>query len=87
MSISDDELNEDRVISTGILGLDDVLSGGFPLGHFFLVQGEPGAGKTTLGLQFLMEGGRHGEHVLYVTLSESEHETRSTRSTGGRSAA
>jgi circadian clock protein KaiC len=76
MSTSEDELNEDRVISTGIPGLDDVLSGGFPLGHFFLVQGEPGAGKTTLGLQFLMEGGRNGERVLYVTLSESEHEIK-----------
>ena len=65
---------QDKRISTGIAGLDDVLGGGFPQGHFFLVEGEPGTGKTTLGLQFLMEGARHGEPVLYVTLSESQRE-------------
>jgi circadian clock protein KaiC len=67
---------EDEVVSTGIAGLDNILNGGFPRGHFFLVEGEPGAGKTTLGLQFLMAGSRRGEPVLYVTLSESEREIR-----------
>jgi circadian clock protein KaiC len=66
--------NEDITVSSGIPGLDDVLNGGFPRGHFFLVEGEPGAGKTTLGLQFLMAGRDLGESVLYVTLSESENE-------------
>ena len=70
------EATEDEQISTGIAGLDDVLNGGFPRGHVFLVEGEPGAGKTTLGLQFLMNGVRNGDRVLYVTLSESEHEIR-----------
>jgi circadian clock protein KaiC len=51
-----------------------VLHGGFPQGHFFLIEGEPGTGKTTLGLQFLMEGARAGEKSLYVTLSESKRE-------------
>jgi circadian clock protein KaiC len=69
-----DEPAQDQLISTGIAGLDDVLKGGIPRGHFFLVQGEPGAGKTTLGLQFLMEGRRRGESALYVTLSESLRE-------------
>jgi circadian clock protein KaiC len=64
----------EQVVSTGITGLDDVLNGGFPRGHFFLVEGEPGAGKTTLGLQFLMAGRGNGEALLYVTLSESERE-------------
>lgn len=64
----------DKAISSGIPGLDNVLNGGFPRGHFFLVEGEPGAGKTTLGLQFLMAGRDLGEPVLYVTLSESEAE-------------
>ncbi len=64
----------DRRISTGIPGLDDVLTGGFPQGHLFLVQGVPGSGKTTLGLQFLMDGAQRGESVLYVTLSESKFE-------------
>ncbi len=67
---------DDKVLSTGCVGLDDVLNGGFPRGHVFLIEGEPGAGKTTLGLQFLMEGVRQGESVLYVTLSESENEIR-----------
>ena len=65
---------QDARVSTGIAGLDDILNGGFPAGHFFLVEGEPGTGKTTLGLQFLMEGARRGENVLYVTLSESQVE-------------
>jgi circadian clock protein KaiC len=65
---------EDLLTATGIEGLDDILHGGFPHGHFFLVEGEPGSGKTTLGLQFLMDGARQGESVLYVTLSESRRE-------------
>jgi circadian clock protein KaiC len=65
---------QDERVSTGIAGLDDVLSGGFPQGHFFLVEGDPGTGKTTLGLQFLMDGARRGKQVLYVTLSESKKE-------------
>ena len=61
-------------VSTGIAGLDDILTGGFPTGHFYLIEGDPGTGKTTMGLQFLLEGVRHGEKGLYVTLSESENE-------------
>ncbi len=61
-------------VTTGIVGLDAVLHGGLPVNHLYLVQGKPGTGKTTLGLQFLMEGARQGEHVLYITLSETEVE-------------
>jgi circadian clock protein KaiC len=57
--------------SSGSRGLDDVLGGGLPAGHFFLIEGEPGTGKTTLALQFMADGLKHGEKVLYVTLSES----------------
>src|SRR6476469_9469803 len=64
----------DERVSTGIAGLDDVLHGGFPRGHFFLVEGEPGTGKTTIGLQFLIDGASKGEKTLYVTLSESQQE-------------
>ena len=60
--------------SSGCRGLDDVLGGGLPLGHFYLIEGEPGTGKTTLALQFVAEGIKHGEEVLYVTLSESRDE-------------
>ncbi|HEY5949510.1 MAG TPA: ATPase domain-containing protein [Kofleriaceae bacterium] len=62
--------------STGIVGLDDVLGGGFPRGQLFLVEGNPGAGKTTLGLQFLLEGIRNGERCCYVALAESEKALR-----------
>ena len=58
--------------STGIPGLDDVLCGGFTRNRLFLVEGVPGAGKTTLAMQFLMTVARAGETVLYVTLSETE---------------
>ena len=61
-------------VSTGIPGLDHILSGGFPPDRAYLVEGDPGSGKTTLGLQFLREGVRRGETVLYVTLSETRAE-------------
>jgi circadian clock protein KaiC len=59
---------------TGIAGLDDILFGGLPKSHLYLVEGDPGTGKTTLALQFLLEGVKHGEKGLYVTLSESKTE-------------
>jgi circadian clock protein KaiC len=61
---------------TGIWGLDNILSGGFSRGHVFLVEGAPGTGKTTVALQFLLEGARAGEKCLYITLSETERELR-----------
>ena len=69
------EDGEER-ISTGIPGLDNVLCGGVDAERLYLVEGEPGTGKTTLALQFLLEGARRGETGLYVTLSESERELR-----------
>lgn len=68
---------------TGIAGLDDILGGGLPANHLYLVDGEPGTGKTTLGLQFLLEGVANGERGLYVTLSESASELRSVASSHG----
>lgn len=62
--------------ATGIEGLDDVLSGGLSRGHVFLLEGEPGTGKTTVALHFLMAGAKAGERSLYITLSETERELR-----------
>lgn len=61
-------------LKSGIAGFDDILHGGLPQGHLYLIEGDPGTGKTTLGLQFLLEGIRNGEKVLYITLSESRVE-------------
>ena len=61
---------------SGIWGLDNILSGGFSRGHVFLVEGAPGTGKTTVALQFLIEGAKAGEKCLYITLSETERELR-----------
>jgi circadian clock protein KaiC len=62
------------LVTTGVPGLDYVLAGGLPRNRLYLIQGDPGAGKTTIALQFLLEGKRLGERGLYVTLSESEVE-------------
>ncbi len=63
-----------RRISTGIPGLDDILCGGLTAERVYLVEGSPGSGKTTLGLQFLLDGVARGEPGLYVTLSETADE-------------
>src|SRR3954452_17987339 len=62
------------VASTGIAGLDDVLRGGLPPDRIYLIKGQPGVGKTTLGLQFLLAGAARGELGLYITLSETKNE-------------
>ena len=59
---------------SGIEGLDEILGGGLPCNSFYLVQGDPGSGKTTLALQFLLEGIRRGESAFYITLSETKEE-------------
>ncbi|HEY8995722.1 MAG TPA: ATPase domain-containing protein [Lacunisphaera sp.] len=59
---------------TGIEGLDDILDGGLPRNRIYLILGRPGVGKTTMALQFLMEGVRRNERSLYITLSETKEE-------------
>lgn len=72
-----------ETLSSGIAGLDEILGGGFPARRLVLVQGSPGSGKTTVGLQFLLEGVRRGESCLYVTLSETEEEIAAVAASHG----
>ena len=71
------------IAATGITGLDEILRGGLPCNHLYLIDGSPGTGKTTLALQFLLEGVSHGEKGLYVTLSESRGELEAVASSHG----
>src|ERR1044071_1168692 len=64
----------DQRCPSGVEGLDEILAGGLPSECFYLVRGDPGSGKTTLALQFLLEGVRRGEKVFYITLSETKQE-------------
>lgn len=75
-------MNNERV-PTGVDGLDSVLGGGLPRNRIYLVEGDPGVGKTTLALQFLMQGVKQGEKVLYITLSETEAEIRDIAASHG----
>jgi circadian clock protein KaiC len=67
-------MNSETKCATGITGLDDILQGGLTRNCLYLIEGNPGVGKTTLALQFLMEGVRRKERCLYVTLSETKTE-------------
>ncbi len=76
-------VNDPPVASSGIEGLDDILTVGFVRRRLYLVEGMPGSGKTTLALQFMMAGVAAGETVLYVTLSETAEELRSVAQSHG----
>ena len=69
--------------SSGVPGLDDVLGGGWPSSSIYLVEGAPGVGKTTVAIQFLLEGKRRGEHCLYVALSETMRELTAVAASHG----
>jgi circadian clock protein KaiC len=75
--------NTDQRISSGIKELDEILGGGFPQRRMFMIEGAPGSGKTTLALQFLMEGTKNSESGLYITFSESDDEIRSVAESHG----
>jgi circadian clock protein KaiC len=78
MPLSTPESPDRPLVCTGVPGFDEILHGGLPRGHLYLIEGNPGTGKTTLGLQFLLEGIRNGERAMYITLSESEQELKET---------
>ena len=70
-------------ISTGVAGLDLILGGGFLQAGFYLLQGDPGSGKTTVALQFLLDGQRRGETGLYITLTETRNDLGRTCASHG----
>lgn len=74
---------ETDLASTGVPGLDDILRGGLTPNRLYLVEGDPGAGKTTLATQFLLEGVRRGEPVLHITLSETRQELLASAASHG----
>jgi circadian clock protein KaiC len=76
---------ENGKVSTGVGGLDSVLLGGFLLGGFCLIQGDPGSGKTTLALQFAQSRVKAGERVLYISLTESTEDLERTSRAHGLS--
>lgn len=76
-------VNDGTRVSTGVSGLDAVLGGGLPRNRPYLVQGNPGTGKTTISLQFSVAGSSRGERVLYVTYAESESEVRALAESHG----
>jgi len=80
-----DKQNTDtnRFLSTGVEGLDLILGGGLTSDRLFLIEGEPGTGKTTLALQFLYEGVRRGESVIYITLAETRVELQAVAQSHG----
>jgi circadian clock protein KaiC len=70
-------------VATGVPGFDELLGGGLPPNHIYLLLGGPGSGKTTLSFQFLREGARQGERVLYIALLQSERDLRETAASHG----
>src|SRR5687768_10119235 len=75
--------NSPPLNSTGIDGLDAILCGGLTPHRLYVIEGSPGAGKTTLALQFLQAGAKRGERVLYISLSETEEELRAVAGSHG----
>jgi circadian clock protein KaiC len=74
---------QSHLLSTGVTGLDDILGGGLTPNRVYVVEGEPGTGKTTTGLQFLREGASSGESVVYITLAETDDELQGVAESHG----
>ena len=77
------EATADAKANTGIVGLDEVLHGGVLRNRAYVVQGAPGTGKTTLGLQFAITGAKNGEETLFISTAESEEELHQTAHSHG----
>ncbi len=74
---------QEALLSSGVPGLDEVLCGGLTPNREYLIEGTPGSGKTTLAMQFLLDGIQRGEPCMFVTLSETEEELRATAAAHG----
>ncbi len=74
MTVNGSVLPDTTLVTTGIPSLDEILHGGLVPCRIYLVEGSPGSGKTTLALQYLLEGVRRGERCLYIMLSETKVE-------------
>lgn len=72
-----------ELADTGVKGLDEVLGGGLLRNRLYLLGGDPGSGKTTLSLQFLLAGVRRGERCMFVALSETDEELAATAESHG----
>jgi circadian clock protein KaiC len=72
-----------ELVSTGIAGLDSILGGGLPRGRLHLIEGPPGVGKSTLGLEFVLAGVRNGERCFYVTFGETRVELEDVAASHG----
>jgi circadian clock protein KaiC len=72
-----------QICATGVEGMDHILGGGLPANRLYLVEGDPGVGKTTFALQFLLQGTREGEKGLYITLSETKEELQAVARSHG----
>lgn len=83
MEVKTEDKKLTHFCETGIAGLDDVLRGGLPRNRLYVIQGNPGVGKTTLAMQYLMAGAAQGEKCLYVTLSETKEEILSVAKSHG----
>jgi circadian clock protein KaiC len=70
-------------LTTGVEGFDEVLLGGLPHNRIYLVEGTPGAGKTTLAMQFLLQGAREKQKSMYITLSETAEELQASAASHG----
>ncbi|CAN5233656.1 serine/threonine protein kinase [soil metagenome] len=81
--MTNEDANTVSQAAFGVQGLDDILAGGLERDRVYLLEGNPGTGKTTAAMSFLIEGARRGESSLYITLSETEEELRGTARSHG----
>lgn len=83
INVAEASMHHYSLVATGIAGFDDIIDGGFSPRRLYLIEGDPGSGKTTLALQYLLQGRQQGERGLYVTLSETREELTAVAASHG----